>query len=108
MTWLRDGTGYEASPLRQICGDALRVGGTALTRHGLALCGFSPGARLLDVGCGPGVTLALLRELGYCGIGADISSAFLGEIKARSPDARCVRVDMRRLPLREGCLDGIL
>jgi SAM-dependent methyltransferase len=108
MTRLGDKAGYEASPLRRICGDALRVGGTALTRHGLALCGFSPGARLLDVGCGPGVTLALLRELGYRGIGADISAAFLGEIKARSPDERCLKADMGRLPLRDGCLDGIL
>jgi SAM-dependent methyltransferase len=108
MTWLGDGAGYETSPLRRICGDALRVGGTDLTRRGLALCGFSPGARLLDVGCGPGVTLALLRELGYCGIGADTSPVFLGEIKARFPGERCLRADMRHLPLREGSLDGIL
>lgn len=58
---------------RQIAGDTWRPGGTRLTRHGLGLCGFARGARVLDVGCGAGATLAILRDCGCYAVGLDSS-----------------------------------
>lgn len=50
-------------------------GGTALTRRGLALCrrhsGLTPGALVLDLGCGDGATLRLLLREGYRAWGLD-------------------------------------
>lgn len=42
--------------------DCLRPGGVELTERGLAHCAFGGGERVADLGCGPGVTLALLAE----------------------------------------------
>lgn len=100
--------GYERSPLRRLTGDALRVGGVELTRRGLALCAFAPGARVLDVGCGPGRTLELLREAGLCALGLDVSLLFLQEIRKRFGDAFCVRGDMDAPPLGLERLDGVV
>jgi SAM-dependent methyltransferase len=94
-----------ASPLRRVAGDTLRPGGLALTQRGLEACGFSPGARLLDLGCGPGASLGLLRELGYRTMGLDASPARLREAHTFAP---CVRARLERIPLASGSLDGIL
>ncbi|MDR0916631.1 MAG: class I SAM-dependent methyltransferase [Oscillospiraceae bacterium] len=40
-------------------------GGAALTRRAVRLSGVVPPARALDIGCGDGETVALLRDLGY-------------------------------------------
>ena len=96
---------YENSPLRQVTGDTLRPGGTRLTLRGIGLCEFRTGARLLDIGCGAGASLCLLREMQFSALGIDISPALLGESCEYSPVARA---DMEFLPFRDACLDGIL
>ena len=98
-------SGYENSPLREITGGSLRPGGAHLTRQALALSAFPPGARLLDVGCGPGVSLSLLRERGYACLGLDLSRPFLQEARAHAP---CVQGDFSRLPFAAGSFDGVL
>ena len=96
---------YENSPLREITGKFLRPGGAELTRHGLGLCKFVPGALVLDLGCGPGGTLAVLRDEGLRPLGLDMSAAFLAEAKESGP---ALRADMAAPPIREGALDGIV
>lgn len=96
---------WQRHPLRACTGSLLRPGGLALTERGLALCGFFPGARLLDLGCGPGATLGLLHRLGFACLGLDRSSAVLREAR---PQAPCVQADMARLPLANAVLDGIV
>lgn len=78
----------------------LRPGGLELTRHGLALCGFPPHARIADIGCGAGVSVLLLREQGYCAVGLDVcmQGGNFPKVQARA-DA---------LPLARGSLHGIL
>ena len=93
------------TPLREITGPCLRPGGLELTRRGLDLCAFPSGARLLDVGCGPGASLALLQEKGFSCIGLDISCRLLHEAPAGT--AR-LQGDFASLPLAECCIDGIL
>ncbi|MEW6439553.1 MAG: DVU_1556 family methyltransferase [bacterium] len=52
---------YELPALRGIAGPTLRPGGLSLTERALALSGLPAGARVLDVGCGLGATVELLR-----------------------------------------------
>ena len=51
---------WEREDFRRVAQGAWRPGGTALTRRGLALCrlhsGLTPGALVLDLGCGDGAT----------------------------------------------------
>ncbi len=47
-----------------------------------------PGARLLEVGCGQGDTLASLRELGWSAEGIDVDSVAVGIARSRGLDAR--------------------
>lgn len=96
-------SGYEHSPLRQLTGNCLRPGGLELTRHALELCALPPGSRVLDLGCGPGASLGLLRERGYDGLGLDRSAPLLAE--AALP---VLRGDVHALPLEDSRLDGIL
>lgn len=93
---------YAQPGFRQVAGDAWRPGGLSVTRRGLALCAFPTGARLLDIGCGAGATLRLLRALGYRAVGCD-----------RQPDTAAAGLPLLcctalALPLRNGALDGLL
>ncbi len=95
---------YKDSPLRQVTGDTLRPGGLELTRRALALCAFPPGARILDMGCGPGASLGLFREQGLCALGLDHSPALLAEARLRGP---VLAADFHAPPLADSCLEGI-
>lgn len=93
---------YAQPGFRQVAGAAWRPGGLFVTRRGLALCAFPTGARLLDIGCGAGATLRLLRALGHRAVGCD-----------RQPDAAAAGLPLLcctalALPLRSGVLDGLL
>ena len=56
------------------------------------------GARVLDVGCGPGRHAHALANRGFAVVGVDISSRFVTLAAAGPPGARFVRGDARRLP----------
>lgn len=96
---------YEKSELREITGCTLRPGGLELTRRGLELCAFRPGDRVLDVGCGPGESLGLMRELGLEACGLDISETLLAEAALRGP---VLRSDAANIPMADAALDGAL
>jgi len=64
-----------------------------------------PGARVLDVGCGPGWDAERLRELGLRACGLDRSRGMLAV--ARSCGVPLLLGDMRALPVRDGALDGL-
>lgn len=96
---------YDDSPLRALTGRCLRPGGTSLTRRGLDLCSFAPGARVLDMGCGPGASLGVLAGAGLRAVGLDISPVLLAEARESAP---ALRADMAALPLKAESLDGIV
>lgn len=93
---------YDQPEFRAVAGDAWRPGGAELTRHALDLCGFAPAAKVLDIGCGTGLTVRLLEEQGVHGLGID-------RVCSERPDiARFVCADAACLPFRKGSLDGML
>jgi 8-oxo-dGTP pyrophosphatase MutT (NUDIX family) len=68
---------------------------------------LGPGARVLDVGCGPGHDTAWLAEMGFDAAGVDLSFGMLQEGVRRGVSAPLFQADMRRLPFRSGSLDGL-
>ncbi len=82
----------------------MRPGGLALTERALDACRFAPGATVLDLGCGPGLTLGRLTGAGLFAVGLDPSPAFSAEAAASGPVARGRG---QALPLRDASLDGV-
>ncbi|MFU2210813.1 DVU_1556 family methyltransferase [Solidesulfovibrio sp. C21] len=96
---------YEREDFREVAGETLRPGGLALTGRALAACRFSPGARVLDVGCGPGASLAFLTDAKLTAYGLDASSFFTRQAGRIAPVVQGLG---QTLPFREESLDGVL
>ncbi|MFR8054756.1 MAG: class I SAM-dependent methyltransferase [Bilophila wadsworthia] len=79
-----------------------------LTERGLAHCAFGVGERVADLGCGPGVTLALLAERGLSPVGMDRSAAMLQEAERRLSGVPLLAGTLEGLPFRDACMDGIV
>ncbi|HMQ53605.1 MAG TPA: class I SAM-dependent methyltransferase [Anaerolineae bacterium] len=99
---------YEQESMRQVLGDTLRPGGLALTVRALDFCALPAGAKVLDVGCGAGATVQLLRDHGCWAGGLDLSAVLLQSGRQGSPRLPFVQADGVRLPLVDGQLDAIL
>jgi ubiquinone/menaquinone biosynthesis C-methylase UbiE len=80
----------------------LRVGGLGLTLEALDLCGFVPGSRLADIGCGKGDTVRYLRVVGFDAVGLDCDAAIIEQA-----GSYCRLGDSSRLPYQAGSLDGL-
>lgn len=98
---------YEHPAFQEASGPALRPGGAELTARGLNLCGFGPGDRVADLGCGPGATLGLLTGRGLRALGLDASAEFLARARAEQPGTPLLRARVEALPLTDGGLDGL-
>ncbi len=99
---------YESYALRRITGPAVRPGGLELTRRVIDLCRLPAGARILDVGCGPGASVAWLRAQGYAAFGLDRSGKLLGEARQDHPGLPVVRADAAGLPFCGEIFDLVL
>jgi ubiquinone/menaquinone biosynthesis C-methylase UbiE len=68
-----------------------------------ALSGIGPFTHGLDVCCGTGAGLTVLRSMCQGNVtGVDFSSGMLAQARKAFPDARLVRADARALPFAEG------
>jgi arsenite methyltransferase len=100
---------YERPALREALGDILRPGGLALTDEALAGCGLPPAARVLDVGCGAGATVAHLRgRYDLAAVGIDASAVLLASGRSRVPALPLALARGERLPIGDGMLDAVL
>ena len=73
----------------------------------LDAAGVGQGARLLDVGCGSGLTLVLASERGAVPSGVDISPGLLGIARDRLPHADLREADMESLPFGDDAFDAV-
>ncbi|RSM58994.1 SAM-dependent methyltransferase [Amycolatopsis sp. WAC 01376] len=113
MTWLSEtrnsydtlAAGY-ADETRDLLGRKLHVrAGVVLFADLVRAIGGGPVA---DVGCGPGHTAALLRELGVDAFGIDLSPAMIEIARREHPDVRFEVGSMTDLKVDEGSLAGVL
>ena len=66
-----------------------------------------PGTRLLDVGCGSGLTLVLAARRGAVPSGLDVSPGLLGIARERLPHADLREADMESLPFGDAAFDAV-
>ncbi len=71
-----------------------------------ALLALPPGSRVLDLPCGWGRLRPALEAQGYEVVGGDLSPLNLDRHAAEHPGA-LARLDLRALPFRSGCADGV-
>jgi MPBQ/MSBQ methyltransferase len=78
--------------------------------RGVRLPAVPAGARVLELGCGDGRTLAALGTRPCTAVGLDLSPAALALCRpaAGGPAPLLVRGDARRLPFRDGSFDAVL
>jgi ubiquinone/menaquinone biosynthesis C-methylase UbiE len=65
-----------------------------------------PGARILDLGCGPGVDTASLAKAGLQPIALDVASSMTRLAQAEVPGV-VTQGDSRELPFASGSFDGV-
>ncbi len=75
-----------------------RPGGLALTQHALNFCQFSQNDIIIDIGCGHGHSVQLLRQRGFCAFGID---------KQLYTTLDC-QADATKLPFAAQSLHGII
>lgn len=95
--------------LQRMTGGTLRPGGLTLTTRALELCRMPPEARVLDAGCGNGVTLRHLRErYGVRCCGLDLSMEMLAAARDEDGEGSLVRARMEEIPFRNDAFQGVL
>jgi len=87
----------------------MRPGGLALTARAMGHCAFGAGARVLDLGCGTGVSVGYLRgSLGLCAIGVDSSRRALERGSQKDTALPLVQASGSDLPLAGGSVTVVL
>ena len=74
----------------------------------LDAAGVGHGTRMLDVGCGSGLTLVLAAQRGATPSGLDISPSLLGLARERLPEADLREGDMESLPFGDSAVDAVV
>jgi len=86
----------------------IRPGGTALTKKAIEIANLPEGAKVLDVGCGEGDTVALLSEqYGFDAIGVDLSYKLIDKGKQRHPGLDLRRMEAEFLDLESKSFDAV-
>ncbi len=100
---------YEQSSLLEVAGETIRPGGLALTERALEFCALPIGSRVLDVGCGPAVSIEHLRvNFRLDAVGLDPAETLLRSGQRRDPSLRLVQSPGEYLPLAGEQFDAVL
>jgi len=100
---------HESASLRAVTGPSLRPGGFRLTDRGISLGGFSPGARILDVGCGTGASVEYLRrKYRFSALGIDMSGSLFRKTGEADTIPPLAVARAEALPFTDCCCDGVL
>jgi ubiquinone/menaquinone biosynthesis C-methylase UbiE len=95
--------------VEKAAGGVMRPGGLALTARAFDYCAFSPGADVVDVGCGTGITVEFLRDTyGLNAIGIDPSAVILERGRQRNSDLPLLQGSGEQLPMAAGTMDGVV
>ena len=78
----------------------------ALREHGYDLLRLSPGATVVDVGCGTGRAVAEMARRGARAIGVDPDPEMLAAARGRFPEIAVREADATELPLGDGEASG--
>ena len=85
----------------------LRPGGLALTRGLLQKAEIRIGDRVLDIGCGRGQTVVLLRRLGCKAWGVDCAKESVTAALAKNPHLPLQVADAETLPFADSVFDAV-
>lgn len=100
---------YECNYFETFDGGSIHPGGIKLTERIIGICGLPAGARVVDAGCGLGVTVDYLhRVLRLDAIGIDVSAALIERARARYSGPAFFPAAAEELPFAAGTVDGIL
>ena len=100
---------YEQEELSQVTGGTLRPGGITLTTEILTSCRPEPGSTILDVGCGPGHTVALTASVfGLRPTGLDPSAAMLARAARHTPKASFLQAEATAIPCERQTFDTVI
>lgn len=101
--------------LGQVLENTLHPGGLKLTERLAEVAMFKPGARVLEIGCGRGITtIFLARHYGCSVIGIDISSLLIASARDRAENenlagkASFIIADAQELPLCSDSFDAVV
>ena len=65
------------------------------------------GKKILDIGCGPGRDAKFFFENGFEVVGIDLTSNFIKIASKLVPNAKFIKMDMRKLEFPENYFDGV-
>lgn len=84
-------------------------GGLVLTKRVIDYCAFPAEAKVVDVGCGAGITVEYLRDCyGLEAYGVDLSEPRLAQGRNRSAGLPLIKGAGERLPFADASVDGAI
>jgi len=69
---------------------------------------FTPGSRVLDLGCGAGRTTLALADRGFSVVGVDASRSMIDSARRAHPDGEYLVGDAANLPFRDADFENVL
>lgn len=87
----------------------LHPGGITLTKQVVGYCSFTPGTKVLDIGCGTGMTVEYLSDVcALQAVGVDVSPIQLEQGRKRAPDLRLIQAAGESLPFADAAFEGVI
>lgn len=100
---------YEQPALSKVTGETLRPGGIELTSRMIEYCNFNKNAKIIDVGCGTGISVEhLINNYNLDAVGIDPSPLLIERGLKRNPKLQLKIGRAESLPFNDNAVDGIL